>query len=147
MNGFELYIVNNFPLLLIAIGMFFVVFYDSRMRTKTGFFTIGIVITAILLSIFGALSDGLAAYTDLPDNAQIICATVFSFFGYITRPLVIYYFILIAADRKRKEALLNKMKQNHIVVPSALPKALKGFKNERRLPLINPNISILLESY
>ena len=105
MNGFELYIVNNFPLLLIAIGMFFVVFYDSRMRTKTGFFTIGIIITAILLSIFGALSDGLAAYTDLPDNAQIICATVFSFFGYITRPLVIYYFILIAADRKRKEAL------------------------------------------
>ena len=107
MNYLTQYFVNNFALLVIAIGMVFVIFYDSKLKSKTGFFTFIIILTTVLLSIFSTLSDYFCDAPGIPTiEARIFGATVFSFFGYITRPFVVYYFIILATSRKKRQTLL-----------------------------------------
>lgn len=105
MNGFANYIVQNFAVILIALGMFFIILYDGRLKHRVGFCSLAIIVSVLLLTIFDFLNTYFSDTSSLPDQAQIIGATVFSFFGYITRPLVVYYFILLAEERKKKEAL------------------------------------------
>lgn len=106
MVGFDYYIIHNFAIILIALGMFFIILYDGRLKQKIGICSLAVIVSVILLTIFDVLNTYFSDTTSLPDQVQLTGATVFSFFGYITRPLVVYYFILLAEDRKKKETLL-----------------------------------------
>ena len=101
------YFIPNFALIVLSIGLFFIVFYDSRFKGKNGLCTLAIILIALLLSVFDTLSDFFSDSTTIPSETAIFGATMFSFLGYITRPFILYFFLLLARiNLKKRESLL-----------------------------------------
>ena len=82
------YIVTNFALLCIAVSMFFIVIYNVKSQTRVNRYSIYIMVTALLLSIFGAIESWARSVPD-----QVFVATLFTVLGYVVRPVCLYFFI------------------------------------------------------
>lgn len=82
------YITSNFALLCVAITMIFIVIYNLRGRSRENQYTIAIIAGALVLSIFGFLETYFKS-----KSPNIFAATLFSCFGYIVRPILVYFFI------------------------------------------------------
>ena len=90
------YVTSNFALLCVAITMIFIVIYNLRGRSRENQYTIAIIAGALVLSVFGFLET----YSKTK-SLNIFAATVFTCFGYIIRPILVYFFIQLV-DKKVK---------------------------------------------
>ena len=90
------FLITNFPLLIILVGMIFVVLYDFKVRKRVGSYIIGIICFAFVLAIFLEVEHYAIAMKNIP------LVTVFAFLGYTLRPMVIILFILLGAGKPKK---------------------------------------------
>ena len=93
------FFIINFPLFIIALGMVAIAIFDFRVKRRTSTYILAIIGSALLLAVFLELEAAGKA------NCNIPMVTIFSFFGYIFRPVVIFLFILLG-DREFKKKRL-----------------------------------------
>ena len=93
------FFITNFPLLIVIIGMVALCIYDFRVRKRTSSYVIAILFGALLLAIFLELEEYGRFIKSIP------VATVFAFLGYVTRPFVLYLFILLGEGSFKKKNL------------------------------------------
>ena len=100
MELFKNYIIENFILICIAIVMLVNCIQYYKRQRRISLYLVLIVASAILLSIF-----------DLFENVgrsiiNVDLVTAGAFLGYVTRPAVIYLFILMTTNYKKRTYLL-----------------------------------------
>ena len=89
----------NFPLFIIALGMIVIAIFDFKVKKRTGTFILAIIGSALVLAICLEFEEVGKYYNNIP------LTTVFSFFGYVIRPFVIFLFILLGDRSFKKERL------------------------------------------
>ena len=94
------YLISNFALLCICIAMIFIIIYNARGQTRENQYSFLIVVTAFILSIIGMLEQ---TYKKQPDN--VFLPTLFTYLGYIIRPVVVYFFIQLVGKKVKYQWL------------------------------------------
>ena len=95
MEYLRIYIVNNLFLNVIAAVMLFIAIYNFRQHQKTSVCIIAISAVAVLLSF----ADWLQSICK--DYNNIMGATIFSFIGYVIRPLTLIWFIFLSGGEPK----------------------------------------------
>ena len=88
------YIISNFALLCISVAMVFIIIYNARGQTRENQYSFLIIISALILSIIGMLEQ---VYKKQADN--VFLPTLFTYLGYIIRPVVVYFFIQLVGKK------------------------------------------------
>ena len=96
MNPIAEFFVDNFALLCVSIGLVFMVVQNYESAKKQSTFTIGIIISSLLLAVLKFLE------TYSQDNNIIVLATICAFLGYSIRPICLYLFIRLAEAERNK---------------------------------------------
>ena len=94
------FLVLNFPLLCIAVGMSFVVIFDFKGKRRFSTYILAILGVAIVLAIFKELEQYYI------DTLNVVGATICALFGYSIRPIALYLFIRLASDKRNRLELL-----------------------------------------
>ena len=92
----EFFIVN-FPLLVIAVGMLFIVIFNFKVHKRECSYILAIISIAVILAIFIEIQD----YAIFHNNQGL--TTIFSFLGYVIRPFVVFLFILLGDGKFKKK--------------------------------------------
>lgn len=95
MEWFRLFIIKNFFLLCIAIVMVVISIQRRKQHPRISFYTTLIIGTALLL----AVDDIIQSYSKA--NGHLYLGMTAGILGYVLRPLVIYFFILMTGRIKR----------------------------------------------
>ena len=88
------YIISNFALLCVSVTMVFIIVYNMRGRSRENIYSLAIIGLSLVLSIFSAL-EAWAKTVIL----NIFAATLFTYFGYIIRPVGVYFFIQLTGKK------------------------------------------------
>ena len=98
MNEFVKYLTNNIPLFAVAIVILFISLRNIRVRKKESLLFISFIIIVLFLSVVVEFEK----YSKVIGN--IYLGTIFTSLGYITRPILLFVFILLAnMDQKRSK--------------------------------------------
>ena len=94
------YLISNFALLCICIAMVFIIIYNARGQTRENQYCFLIVVSAFILSIIVMFEQHYKKQTD-----NVFLPTLFSYLGYIIRPVVVYFFIQLVGKKIEKQWL------------------------------------------
>lgn len=98
MNEFVKYLTNNIPLFAVATVILFISLRNIRVRKKESLLFISFIIIVLFLSVVVEIEK----YSQVIGN--IYLGTIFTSLGYITRPILLFVFILLAnMDQKRSK--------------------------------------------
>lgn len=88
------YIISNFALLCVSVTMVFIIVYNMRGRSRENIYCLAIIGLSLVLSIFSALEVWAKTV-----SLNIFAATIFTYFGYIVRPVGVYFFIQLTGKK------------------------------------------------
>ena len=98
MNEFVKYLTNNIPLFAVATVILFISLRNIRVRKKESLLFISFIIIVLFLSVVVEIEK----YSQAIGNVYL--GTIFTSLGYITRPILLFVFILLAnMDQKRSK--------------------------------------------
>ena len=102
MNELKLYLSNNLPLFAIAAIIFFIAFRNLRVRKKESILFIIFISVVLFLSVVVEMEKYAQKISDI--QGGIVLGTIFTSIGYITRPVLLFVFILLSnMDQKRSK--------------------------------------------
>ena len=102
MNDFVSYITDNIPLFSIALVIFFIALRNYKIRKRESIFFIAFISIVLFLSVVVRVESWSIK------TGRVYLGTIFTAFGYITRPVLLFIFILLAnMDQKRSKRFYN----------------------------------------